>query len=232
MKIQENWLTNGANVVLTENERVAKIIGINVAARSTTVKPSGTSSLVLGTSSGIHAWHNDYYIRRIRVNKNESIYGYLKQYHPNLIEDEYFRPHDTAVIGIPMKAPDGAITRTESVFDLLERVKTYNLDWVYTGHRRGPNKNNVSATISIKPDEWSKVGQWMWDNRENYCGISVLPYDGGTYIQAPFEDITREQYLELSETLGDIDLSMVVEENDNTDLSGEAACAGGVCEIV
>jgi ribonucleoside-diphosphate reductase alpha chain len=232
MKIKNEWLINGTNVVLDENKRLAAIIGINTAARSTLLKPGGTTSLVLGTSSGIHAWHNDFYIRRIRVNKNESIYGYLKQYHPNLIEDEYFRPHDTAVIGIPMKAPNGAITRTENVFDLLERVKTYNLDWVYTGHRRGPNKNNVSATISIKTDEWDAVGEWMWQNRDSYSGISVLPYDGGTYIQAPFEDITEARYLELSRGLGDIDLSMVVEETDNTDLSGEAACAGGLCEIV
>lgn len=232
MKIENEWLKRGTDVVLAENERVAKIIGINTAARSTTVKPSGTSSLVLGTSSGIHAWHNDFYIRRIRVNKNESIYPYLKNNHPHLIEDEYFRPHDTAVITIPQKAPAGAVVRTESVFDLLERVKTYNENWVYTGHRRGPNKNNVSATISIKADEWDAVGEWMWQNRDSYSGISVLPYDGGTYIQAPFEDITEARYLELSRGLGDIDLSMVIEDTDNTDLSGEAACAGGLCEIV
>lgn len=232
MKIENEWLKRGTDVVLAENERVANIIGINTAARSTTVKPSGTSSLVLGTSSGIHAWHNDFYIRRIRVNKNESIYPYLKNNHPHLIENEYFRPHDTAVISIPQKAPVGAVVRTEDVFDLLERVKTYNEQWVYTGHRKGPNKNNVSATISIKPDEWDAVGEWMWLNKDSYSGISVLPYDGGTYIQAPFEDITEARYLELSQGLGDIDLSLVIEDTDNTDLSGEVACAGGVCEIV
>jgi ribonucleoside-diphosphate reductase alpha chain len=232
MTIENEWLSNGTNVVLKENERVAKLIGINVAARSTLLKPGGTTSLVLGTSSGIHAWHNDFYIRRIRVNKNESIYPYLKNNHPHLIEDEYFRPHDTAVISIPQKAPVGAVVRTENVFDLLERVKTYNEQWVYTGHRKGPNKNNVSATISIKPDEWEAVGEWMWLNRDSYSGISVLPYDGGTYIQAPFEDITEARYLELSQGLGDIDLSLVIEDTDNTDLSGEVACAGGVCEIV
>lgn len=232
MKIENEWLKRGTDVVLAENERVANIIGINTAARSTTVKPSGTSSLVLGTSSGIHAWHNDFYIRRIRVNKNESIYPYLKNNHSHLIEDEYFRPHDTAVISIPQKAPVGAVVRTENVFDLLERVKTYNEQWVYTGHRKGPNKNNVSATISIKPDEWDAVGEWMWLNRDSYSGISVLPYDGGTYIQAPFEDITEARYLELSQGLGDIDLSLVIEDTDNTDLGGEVACAGGVCEIV
>ncbi|MFM7990075.1 MAG: recombinase, partial [Candidatus Fonsibacter sp.] len=116
-------MKKAAKSVKEENERVAKLIGINKAARTTTVKPSGTSSLVLGTSSGIHAWHNDYYIRRVRVGKNEAIYGYLKDNHPELIEDEYFRPHDTAVIGIPQKAPEGSILRNESPIQLLERVK-------------------------------------------------------------------------------------------------------------
>ena len=112
-----------ASIVKRENTRISKIIGINPSARCTTVKPAGTTSLVLGTSSGIHAWHNDYYIRRIRVGKNESIYQHLEKNHPELVEDEYFRPHDTAVIQVPQKAPDGSILRTESPFQLLERVK-------------------------------------------------------------------------------------------------------------
>ena len=106
-------LAAAANVVKDENARVAQAIGINKAARTTCVKPAGTTSLTLGTSSGIHAWHNDYYIRRIRVGKNESIYSYLSTSHPELIEDDYFRPHDTAIISVPQKAPDGAILRTE-----------------------------------------------------------------------------------------------------------------------
>ena len=105
-------MKQAADKVKRENSRVAKIIGIKKSARTTTVKPAGTTSLVLGTSSGIHAWHNDYYIRRIRVGKNESIYPYLKEKHPDLVEDEYFRPHDTAVIQIPQKAPEGSILRT------------------------------------------------------------------------------------------------------------------------
>lgn len=190
-----------------------------------------TTSCVLGTSSGIHAWHNDHYIRRIRVGKDESIYSYLQIHHPNLIEDEYFRPNQISVISIPQKAPKDSVVRTEDVFDLLERVKTYNTDWVREGHRRGPNYNNVSATISIKPDEWDQVGEWMWENREYYAGISVLPYDNGSYIQAPFEDIDEETFQTLSANLHDVDLSKVVEMNDETDLTGELACAGGQCEI-
>ena len=224
-------MKEAARVVKEENKRIAEIIGINTSARCTTVKPAGTTSLALGTSSGIHAWHNDYYIRRIRVGKNESMYSHLVVNHPELVEDEYFRPHDTAVIGIPQKAPETAIFRTESPIQLLERVKKVHSEWVKPGHRSGNNSHNVSATISIREHEWKAVGEWMWENKEFYNGLSVLPYDGGTYIQAPFEDCTKEKYEELLKTLSDVDLSKVIELEDTTDLSGELACAGGACEI-
>ena len=224
-------LEEAANEVLKENERVAELIGINKSSRCTTVKPSGTSSCVLGTSSGIHAWHNDYYIRRQRVGKNEALYGYLVENHPELVEDEYFNPDAQAVIEIPQKAPEGSILRTESPLDLLNRVGRFNTEWVATGHREGQNTHNVSCTISLKDDEWELCGEWMWKNRNNFNGISVLPYDGGTYIQAPFEDITEERFKMLEASLNDIDLTKVVETQDNTDLSGEAACAGGACEV-
>lgn len=220
-----------AKAVKTENERVADIIGINRSARTTTVKPAGTTSLALGTSSGIHAWHNDYYIRRIRVGKNEAIYSYLSTNHPELVEDEYFRPHDTAVISIPQKAPEGAIMRTESPFQLLDRIKRVHLEWVKPGHRSGNNTHNVSATVSLRDDEWDLAGEWMWTNRDHYNGLSVLPYNGGSYIQAPFEDCTEETYNTMMKSLKGIDLSQVIELDDNTDLSGELACAGGACEI-
>ena len=224
-------LRKAALLVKRENTRVAKLIGINPAARCTTVKPAGTTSLTLGTSSGIHAWHNDYYIRRVRVGKNESMYKYLINNHPELIEDEYFRPHDTAVISIPQKAPEGAILRTESPFQLLERIKKIATEWVSPGHRSGSNTHNVSATVSLKPEEWETAGEWMWDNREHYNGLSVLPYDGGTYTQAPFEDIDVDKYDELMKTLTDVDLTKIIETEDETDLAGELACAGGACEI-
>jgi len=225
-------MKKAAKMVKEENERVAGLIGINKSARTTTVKPSGTSSLVLGTSSGIHAWHNDYYLRRIRVGKNESIYSYLAINHPELIEDEYFRPHDTAVITIPQRAPEGSIVRHESVFQMLERVKKVSQEWIKPGHRNGQNTHNVSATVSIKEDEWELVGEWMWNNRDFYNGLSVLPYNGGTYTQAPFEDCTKEDFERLVKSLTDVDLTKVIELQDNTDLRGEAACAGGACEIV
>ena len=230
-KVQQLDLKQATKIVNEENERVAKLLGINKAARTTTVKPSGTSSLALGTSSGIHAWHNDFYIRRIRVGKNESIYTYLAINHPELIEDEYFRPHDTAVISVPQKAPAGSILRHESALDLLERVKSVYQNWVKPGHRTGQNTHNISATVSIKADQWEEVGKWMWDNKKFYNGLSVLPYDGGTYIQAPFEDCTEEKYDEMMKSLHNIDLSKVVEFADNTNLMGEVACTGGACEV-
>ena len=224
-------LKKAATVVKKENARVAKLIGIRQAARTTTVKPAGTSSLVLGTSSGIHAWHNDYYVRRIRVGKNEAIYEYLYVNHPEMVEDEYFRPHDTAVISVPQKAPEGAITRHESALQLLKRVAHIAQEWVKSGHRKGQNTHNVSATISIKEAEWQDVGEWMWENRERYNGLSVLPYDGGTYTQPPFEDCSKERHNVLSESLTNVDLTKIVESEDNTDLQGELACAGGACEV-
>ena len=213
------------------NALFAEDFGINPAARTTCVKPAGTTSLVLGTSSGIHAWHNDYYIRRIRVGKNEAIYNYLLKTLPEIVEDEAFRPHDTAVISIPQKAPAGASIRTENVFEFLERVRNYSKHWVKNGHQDGLNTHNVSATISVKENEWESVGNWMWNNREYYNGLRVLPYDGGNYTQAPFEDITEEQYLEMVGKLKGLDMTQVIEQEDNTDLQGEIACAGGLCEI-
>ncbi len=230
-KVLECDMTEAANIVKRENARVARNIGIKSAARCTTVKPAGTTSLALGTSSGIHAWHNKYYVRRMRVGKNESIYEYLKFKHPELIEDDYFRPHDTAVISIPQKAPSGSILRTESAFDLLERVKKVATEWVVPGHRKGSNTHNVSATISLKDNEWKAAGEWMWENRNHYNGLSVLPYDGGSYVQAPFEDISAAEYREMLQSLEDIDLTKIIEIDDETDLAGELACAGGSCEI-
>jgi ribonucleoside-diphosphate reductase alpha chain len=229
--VQKLDVKTSAKIAKEENERVANLLGINKAARVTCIKPSGTTSCVLGTSSGIHAWHNDYYIRRIRIGKNEALYNYLIQNHPQLVEDEYFRPHDTAVVGVPQKAPDHAIMRTESPIQLLERVKWFSQQWIKPGHRSGMNTHNISATVSIREHEWDAVGNWMWENKDFYNGLSVLNYDGGSYKQSPFEDITKEEYERLMSTLHEIDLKNVVEYDDNTELAQEAACAGGACLI-
>lgn len=232
MKVFDFNINEAVEKVIEVNKKISSIIGINAAARSTCVKPAGTTSLVLGSSSGIHAWHNDYYIRRLRVGKNEAIYDYLSKNHPNLVEDEMFRPNDTAVISVPQKAPKGSVTRHESALELLDRVKTITENWVKPGHIDGQNTHNVSATISIKNEEWESVGDWMWRNRNMYNGLSVLPYDNGSYQQAPFEDIDEKQYEELVKSLENIDLTYVVEDSDETNLSDQAACAGGACEII
>jgi len=224
-------LKEAAGIAIEENIKTAKIIGIKRAARITTVKPSGTSSLVLGTSSGIHAWHNDYYVRRMRVGKNEALYTYLQKNHPELVEDDFFKPTIQAIISIPQKSPEKAIIRTESAMDLLERTKKFNLEWVREGHIKGSNTNNVSATISVKPDEWDEVGSWMWKNRNTFNGLSVLPYDNGSYTQAPFENITKEKFKEMESPLHSIDLKNVYEKVDNTSQKESLACSGDNCEI-
>jgi ribonucleoside-triphosphate reductase (thioredoxin) len=225
-------LKEAANHAKTTNAEIAKIIGIRKASRVTTVKPSGTSSLVLGTSSGIHAWHNDFYVRRMRLGKNEAIYKYLAENHPELVEDDFFKPDIQAVVSVPQRSPEGAIYRTESAIDLLERTKKFNMEWVRGGHRKGSNSNNVSATISVKQDEWEEVGKWMWKFKDTFNGLAVLPYDNGSYTQAPFEDITEEKFLEMESHLNKINLRKIVEVTDETDLKDQAACAGGACEIV
>lgn len=212
------------------NEEISKLIGINIAARLTTVKPSGTTSCVLGTSSGIHAWHDQYYLRRITLLKTDPLYTYLKIYHDNLLEDSKLKSHEAYAV-IPQEAPEGSILRTESALDLLNRIKKFNLEWVKYGHNKGDNTNNVSATVSLKNDEWLVAGEWMWDNKNTYNGISVLPFDGGTYTQAPFESCTKKVFDEMSKSLKEVDLSKVIEDDDYVNFGENLACAGDSCEI-
>jgi len=225
-------LNQAAKVAMDANENYAKLLGVNKASRVTTIKPSGTTSCVLGTSSGIHAWHNDYYIRRMQCTKDESLYKYLAEAHPELVADMKLIPN-SAVIEIPQKAPANSILRhKETALELLERIKLFNLDWVRQGHRSGDNTNNVSATVSIKENEWKEVGEWMWTNRDTFNGLSILPYDGGSYTQAPFENISKSKYYAMINSLKAIDLRKITEKDDNTTRSQEIACAGGSCEIV
>ncbi len=230
-KVEKLDLNEAAQEVKRINLKVSAEIGIQFAARTTTIKPSGTSSLVLGTSSGIHAWHNDYYIRRIRIGKNEALYTHLSVAHPELLEEDLLNSRQ-AIICIPQKSPEGSILRTEDVIDLLERIRKFNEEWVRKGFRRGNNANNVSATVSIGEGDWERVGQWMWKNKASYNGLSVLPFDTGNYRQAPFEDITLQRFEELEKHLKTIDLKNVYEADDETDHKAEAACAGGACQVV
>ena len=226
-------LKEAAKAAVEENLRVSALIGINKAARITTVKPSGTTSLVLGTSSGIHAWHDDFYLRRIRIGKNEALYTHLAIHHPELLEDDFFKPHIQAIVTVPQSAPKGAITRPrETALELLERIKLFNREWIKPGHKRGSNMHNVSATVNIKQEEWGTVGEWLWNNKEYFTALSFLPEDLGTYTQAPFETITEEQFNERIGHLHNLDLSKVIEMEDMTALMDQAACASGACEVV
>jgi ribonucleoside-triphosphate reductase len=229
-RVLELDLNEAAVIVKKVNLSLSCQLKIEFAARCTTIKPSGTSSIVLGTSSGIHAWHNDYYLRRVRIGKNEALYSYLRDHHPELLEDDLLNSRQ-GIIRIPQKAPSGSILRTESVMELLERIKKFNNEWVGNGLRSGSNANNVSATVSIPDGQWEKVGEWMWANKSSYNGLSVLPFDNGNYKQAPFEDISQEEFELLEKSLRDLDLSRVLEVDDSTELQAEAACAGGSCII-
>lgn len=230
-KILEADLEIAANTATVVNSTISAIIGTNEAARVTCIKPSGTTSCVLGTASGIHAWHAPYYLRTIRFNKNEDIAMFMEVNHPELCEDDVLRPKDTLCIRIPIKAPEGSIFRTETAIDTLERVKKFSIEWVKAGHVNGDNTHNVSATVSIKADEWETVGEWMWNEREHYNGLSVLPYWDHTYSQAPFEDITEEEYNSRIDHLKSLDLTKVMEIDDNVEFGQIASCAGGACAI-
>lgn len=233
-KIQDLDWEASATVGMDENERVAKIIGINPAARATTIKPAGTTSCVVGTASGAHAWHGPEYIRNMQCRVGDDLYNFFTVHHNELIEIMEYDPM-SAVIGIPQKAPEGAILREhETAIDFLERVKKLNIDWVHKGHRRGPNTNNVSATVSVQEGEWDEVGEWMWNNRHNYNGLSVLPFDGGSYSNSPFEVVDEETFQRKLDYINNnpIDLTLIIEEVDNTTQKDNLACQGGSCEIL
>ena len=238
-------LEEATRYAISMNIGVSDTIGINHAARVTCIKPSGTTSCVLGCSSGIHAWHNDYYLRTVRFGLSEAISQYLLINHPELCELDELRPHDTLCVRFPIHAPEGSILRTETAIDTLERVKKFAQEWIKPGHNNGANTHNVSATISIDKsrvygrlgdrenmkDEWQVVGEWMWENKEFYNGLSVLPYWGGTYKQAPFEDITAEEYNSRISVLNSLNVDNIYEDDDNVEFSQTQACAGGSCEI-
>lgn len=230
-RVMELDLASAARHAAFVNADLAKAIGIQPAARVTCVKPSGTTSLVLGCSSGIHAWHDSYYIRRVRLWKAEPLAQHLMQNHPELLEPSEERPGEEVIVAVPVAAPDEAITRQESAFDLLERVKNVTREWILPGHRHGANSHNVSCTVTVKPDEWKPVGEWMWQNRSDYTGLACFPYYEGSYRQPPFEACDKDAYLALASRLTPLDLRRVTEEMDRTNLEAELACSGGACEV-
>jgi ribonucleoside-diphosphate reductase alpha chain len=223
-------LNNAAKLVLEVNEKYAKKLGINLAARTTCVKPEGTMSCVVGSASGIHARYAPHYLRRVRMNKSDALAKYLTAKIPSLVEDDQFSPSGI-VVTIPQESPTNAITRNdESANTLLDRVLFYNENWVKHGYRTGDNQHNVSCTINYKPEDVDGLRTRLWDTREIYTGISLLPFDGGSYVQAPFEECTKETFNELSKNIGEINLAEVTEYEDTTKMLETVACGGGSCE--
>lgn len=229
--------TEAALVAEEENKRVSSIIGINSAKRLTLLKPEGSSSCLLGTSSGIHPWHSKYYIRRMRFNKEEPVYKYLLSKIPKLVEDDIYKPTTDAVVSIPIKSPEGALLREDvNAINQLELVRHFHSNWILPGHNEGENTHNVSVTVSVRDHEWNEVGDWLWNNRHSYNGVAILPFDGGNYTQAPFEEIEKDRYNNIMWDCGidmrSIDLLYVKEEKDLTQHKDIVACAGGKCDIV
>jgi len=214
-------------------DKWAKLVGINPPKRTLTTKPSGTTSALLGVTSGIHAAHSEFHIRRVRIDVSHPLAIHLAglpEFKP-FIELDKFNPSNY-VISIPVQKV-GAVTRSqESAIDLLNRMKKINEVWVSKGHYEGKDTHNVSLTVSYKPEEEAGIKEWMWNNRNVYCGISLLPYDGGTYVQAPFEEIDKETYERLTAEFPQIDLSGVNFGAAVDERMGEAACQGGSCELV
>lgn len=231
-KLPAEWLRDGAKLILELNEKYAKKIGINVAARATAIKPEGSSSCVLGSSSGIHDRHAEFYLRRIRMNKDDALYKYFEAVVPELCEDDLFSPTG-GVVAIPQQSPQGAVVREQtSAIDLLKRAMFFNRNWIAPGHRAGDNKHNVSLTVSVRDSEWQDVSDFMYENRNLYSGISLLPFDGGNYKQAPFETIDKKTFKEYNAYIGDFDLKNVMEDDDYTNKTEVIACSGGKCDLV
>lgn len=230
-KVNADWLQDGAKLAKEVNEKYARKLGINPAARITAIKPEGTASCILGSSSGIHARHDDYYLRRVRMNKDDALALYLKATVPELVEDDIFSASGV-VVTIPQESPEKAIIRSkETAESLFNRTVFYHDNWIKPGHVTGKNTHNVSVTISYKPEEVDTLFNLLWNHRDNYTGISLLPYDNGTYKQAPFESCDKETFEKFNSMVKSIDLTQVFEESDGTSRAQVIACAGGACEV-
>ena len=187
----------GAEIVKKTNERIAKLIGINKAARTTCVKPEGTSSCILGTSSGIHPHHAKRYIRRVQANKMEPIYQYFKTINPRACAESVWSNNDSDdVVAFCVEVPDGSKIKNQvDAIGLLEYVKSTQQNWVING--TNPDRctqkwltHNVSNTINVKPEEWDGVTDFIYKNRQYFCGVSLLPIAGDKdYAQAPFTTV-------------------------------------------
>lgn len=230
--LQDETFSRAAHMANDINLYTAKDIGINQAARVTTIKPEGTTSTCLDTTSGVHSAHSEYYLRRIRIDKDQELAQYLSlQLSSDYIESDKFNPQNL-VVSVPMKM-EGALTREdETALTFLQNVVALREQWIVPGHNTGHNTHNISCTVSYKEAEMSSLRDYMWENRSKYNGISILPYDGGTYVQAPFEAVSKETYEHMSYRLPELDLFSVRYGEDTQDERAQVlACAGGACEI-
>jgi ribonucleoside-triphosphate reductase len=218
-----SWLERLRSIARETNEEFAKQLGTPPSVAITCVKPSGTVSQLVDSASGIHSRHAPYYIRRIRMDKKDPIYTFLKDKGVP-VEDEAFRPDSTAVFSFPMKAPEGAVTRTDmTAIEQLELWLIYQRHWC---------EHKPSVTITVKDEEWPEVGAWVWKHFDEISGVSFLPHSNHTYVQAPYEDLTQEQYdVLIKEVPTSINWEELIEEVDSTEGSQHAACVAGQCEI-
>ena len=187
----------GAREVKKANKNIAKKIGINQAARATCVKPEGTASCILGTSSGIHPHHAKRYIRRVQANKMEDIYQHFKKTNPRACEESVWSANDSDdVVAFCIEVPDGSKLKNQiGAIGLLEYVKSTQQNWVMIGRTdslcaQPYLQHNVSNTINVKPEEWEEVEKFIYKNRRYFCGVSLLPLSGDKdYPQAPFTTV-------------------------------------------
>ena len=210
------------DVARKTNVKYAKLLDIPESASITCVKPSGTVSQLVDSASGIHARHNDYYIRTIRMDKKDSIYEFLKGKGVS-VEDEAYHPDTTAVFSFPIKAPTNSIMRNDkTALEQLENWLIYQKHWC---------EHKPSVTISVKDDEWMAVGAWVWEHFDELSGISFLPHSDHSYKQAPYQDCSKEEYEALKKVTPEVDFAELVEVDDNTTGAQTLACTGGSCEV-
>ena len=214
------------DVAVETNKKMSKDLGIPQSTAITCVKPSGTVSQLVDSASGIHARHNDYDIRTVRGDNKDPLTQFMKD---NGIPSEpcAMKPDSTTVFSFPMKSPDGATTRTQmSAIEQLEYWLMFQRHWC---------EHKPSVTVSVKEDEWMEVGAWVYKNFDEVSGISFLPFSDHTYAQAPYQDVEREEYLELKQIMPkSIDWSKLAdyEKEDTTTGGRELACTADSCEFV
>ena len=210
-------------LAVVTNKELADELGIPQSAAITCVKPSGTVSQLVDSASGIHARHSVYYIRRVRNDNKDPITAFLQsQGVPS--EADVMKPYDTTIFSFPMKAPDNCITRDD--LDSFTHLKLWLL------YQRHWCEHKPSVTVYVKEKDWPSVGAWVWEHFDEISGISFLPWDGGSYKQAPYEEIGKEEYEKLKLAMPkEVDWETFLEYTDNVEGAQQLACVAGVCEI-